>query len=50
MQSLARTRRGFEEDYNMNGEKRQLVCIADGAWRRIEKYLDPDFLESIVLP
>jgi Rad3-related DNA helicase len=48
MQSLARTRRGFEEDYNMNGEKRQLVCIADGAWRRIEKYLDPDFLDSIV--
>jgi Rad3-related DNA helicase len=48
MQSLARTRRGFEDDYNMNGEKRQSVCIADGAWTRIEKYLDPDFLESIV--
>ena len=46
-QSLARTRRGFREDYDFDGKKEQLVAIADGSWTRLRKYLDQDFLDSI---
>jgi Rad3-related DNA helicase len=46
-QSLARTRRGYDEDYDLNGQREQLVCIADGSWTRLRRYFDPDFLESI---
>ena len=48
-QALGRTRRGEADDYDINGERRQLVCIADGSWQRIKKHFDDDFLQSIVV-
>lgn len=47
-QALGRTRRGEDEDYDLNGVRQQLVCIADGSWTRLKKYFDTDFLDSIV--
>lgn len=47
-QELGRTRRGDESDYDHDGERVQLVGIADGSWRKLKKYLSPDFTESIV--
>jgi len=47
-QSLGRTRRGREIDYDIEGERRGLVAIADGNWPRIKKYLSESLRESIV--
>jgi len=47
-QSLGRTRRGREEDYDVEGERRGLVAIADGNWVRVRKYLSEDFKEALV--
>lgn len=47
-QGLGRTRRGREEDYDTESEKRGLVCVADGNWVRVKKYLSEDFKEALV--
>lgn len=49
MQILGRTRRGRPEDYDLNGEKRGLVAVADGAWKKIKSYLSDDIKESLVV-
>jgi len=46
-QACGRTRRGREEDYDTPKERRGLVAIADGNWKRCQKYLSGAFLESI---
>jgi hypothetical protein len=46
-QALGRTRRGEDEDYDLNGQREQLVGIADGSWVRLKRFFDQDFLESI---
>lgn len=48
VQSLGRTRRGRDEDYDLNGEKQGLVAIADGNYRRVQKYLPGDFKEALM--
>ena len=47
-QSLGRTRRGREKDYDTEEERRGLVCIADNNYVRVKKYLSKDFLDSLV--
>lgn len=47
-QGLGRTRRGEPEDYDLNGERTQLVAIADGNWTRCKSYLSTNLVESIV--
>ena len=47
-QGCGRTRRGREQDYDLNGERRGLVVVADENWHRVRKYLDDDFRESMV--
>lgn len=47
-QSLGRTRRGREEDYDVEGERRGLVAIADGNYVRVRRYLSEDFKEALV--
>lgn len=46
-QGLGRTRRGREEDYDLDGEKRGLVAIADAGWKYVRKYLSASTLEAI---
>jgi len=48
MQAAGRTRRGRPQDYDLDGERRGLVAIADANWVRIKKYMSPDFLDAIV--
>lgn len=48
-QGLGRSRRGESEDYDLNGERNQLVMIADGNWTRVKKYLSQNLKDSIVL-
>lgn len=45
-QGLGRTRRGREQDYDL-GERRGLVCIADGSWTRVKKYFSQSLREAI---
>ncbi len=47
-QGCGRTRRGREQDYDTDGERRGLVAIADSKWAKIQKYLDDDFRQSII--
>ena len=47
-QQMGRTRRGNHGDYDVDGNKNQLVAIADANWVRIRKYLSQSFLESLV--
>jgi len=47
MQACGRTRRGRPCDYDLQGERRGMVAIADGNWTRIKKYISPDFQEAI---
>jgi hypothetical protein len=47
-QGLGRTRRGRAEDYDSAGERRGLVAIADGNWKRVQKYLSASLREAIV--
>jgi hypothetical protein len=47
-QSLGRTRRGRPEDYDTEDEMRGMVAIADMNYKRVQKYMDDDFLESMV--
>ena len=46
-QALGRTRRGRPEDYDIEGEMRGFVAIADGNYARIKGYLDDDFVEAL---
>ena len=46
-QGLGRTRRGREQDYDL-GERRGLVCIADGSWSRVKSKLPVAVSEAIV--
>jgi ATP-dependent DNA helicase DinG len=48
-QGLGRSRRGEAEDYDINGERTQLVMIADGNWNRVKKYLSANLKESVVM-
>lgn len=48
-QGLGRSRRGEAEDYDLNGDRTQLVMIADGNWNRVKKYLSKNLKESIVM-
>jgi Rad3-related DNA helicase len=47
-QQLGRTRRGEEDDYDTEDDMRGLVAIADGAYKKVQKYLSESFRESIV--
>lgn len=47
-QGLGRSRRGRPEDYDTDGERRGLVCLADGSWRRVKSYFSEALRESIV--
>lgn len=46
-QGLGRTRRGRPEDYDLDGEVRGFVAIADGSWRGVQKYLSESLREAI---
>jgi Rad3-related DNA helicase len=47
-QAAGRTRRGRPMDYDTADEKRGLVAIADGNWRRVRKYMSAARREAIV--
>jgi len=47
-QSLGRTRRGRDFDYDTPTERRGLVAIADGNYTRVRKYLSQALQESLV--
>ena len=49
-QSLGRTRRGNDDDYDNpeTGEIRGFVAIADGNWTRIKRFMSQAILDSIV--
>ena len=47
-QGLGRTRRGREQDYDTNGEKKGLVACADGSWKWIRKYISEATKEALV--
>ena len=47
-QALGRTRRGEAEDYDLYGQREQLVAIADGNYTRVKKALSQSLLDSIV--
>lgn len=47
-QSLGRSRRGNPQDYDTPEEKRGLVCIADGNWTRVQKYLSAGLRAALV--
>lgn len=47
-QALGRTRRGEASDYDLNGQREQLVFIADRNYRRCQKYIPADIREAIV--
>jgi hypothetical protein len=49
VQSCGRTRRGRDEDYDLNGERRGFVAIADSNYHRVEKYMPQDFRDSLVV-
>lgn len=46
-QALGRTRRGRAEDYDAPGERRGLVCIADGNWTRAQKYISQSLRDAV---
>jgi len=46
-QALGRTRRGREIDYDLPGDRRGLVAIADGNYVRVQKYLSKGLREAI---
>jgi len=53
MQGLGRTRRGREQDYDTEDERRGLCLIADASWSKLggfgkgKRYLSEDFVEAI---
>jgi len=47
-QGLGRTRRGREQDYDTEDERRGLVAIADGNYVRVRKYLSESLREALV--
>ena len=47
-QGLGRTRRGREQDYDMNGEFNGFVAVADSSWTRVKGYMPTDILDSFV--
>ena len=47
-QGLGRTRRGRPEDYDTDTESNGMVCILDTNWKRVQKYVPPYLLESMV--
>lgn len=47
-QMLGRSRRGRAEDYDTAGERRGLVAIADGNYRRVQKYLSAGLQAALV--
>jgi Rad3-related DNA helicase len=47
MQGCGRTRRGRPQDYDSDGQKAGLVAVVDSNWKRVRKYMDDDFLESM---
>ena len=47
-QSLGRTRRGREQDYDTQDERRGLVAIADGNYSRVKKYMSESLQEALL--
>jgi Rad3-related DNA helicase len=47
MQGCGRTRRGRPQDYDRDGQRAGLVAIVDQNWKRVRKYFDADFAESM---
>jgi Rad3-related DNA helicase len=47
-QGLGRSRRGRKSDYDLNGQRNGLVCIADGSWKWIRNYFSQSLRESVV--
>jgi Rad3-related DNA helicase len=47
-QGLGRSRRGRRQDYDTDGQRNGLVCIADGSWRWVKNYFSESMRESIV--
>lgn len=47
-QGLGRTRRGRAQDYDLDGERRGLVAIADGNYTRVQKYLSANLRAALV--
>jgi len=47
-QGLGRTRRGRPGDYDVEGEKRGLVAIADASYRGFKNYLSESLKEALV--
>jgi len=47
-QGSGRTRRGREQDYDLDGKRRGLVAIVDGNWTRVQSYMSASFREAIV--
>lgn len=47
-QGLGRSRRGNAKDYDSDGERRGLVAIADGNYKRVEKYLSAGLRAALV--
>jgi len=47
-QGAGRVRRGSKEDYNIGGEVRTAVAIADGNIRMVKSFLSDSFASSLV--
>jgi len=47
-QGAGRTRRGREEDYDLDGGFQGFVAIADGSYKQLKKYLPSGTLDSLV--
>ena len=48
-QGLGRSRRGNAGDYDTTGQRNGLVAIADGNWRRVQKYFSQSLRDALVL-
>lgn len=47
-QMCGRTRRGNAADYDTDGQRNGLVCIADANYKRVQRYLSADFRAALV--
>jgi Rad3-related DNA helicase len=47
-QGLGRTRRGYPDDYEINGQHNGFVALADGNYDRIKGYLSQGLLDSLI--
>lgn len=47
-QQMGRTRRGRDQDYDIDGQFNGLCAIADGSWERVKSKFSADFKEALV--